>query len=254
MFLEKPIQFNILDDAVKYILFQRTQYLFFRHNRGMQWFARHLPRFIAYPLETLFTKFDSIVSIESQLRKKQVLRLFSEEMFSEYKQIEKYLPQDAHSILDIGSGVGGFNILLNTHYAPKYPKFYLLDKTEMPSKVYYGLEKKASFYNSLKIAKEFLNKNGIPKENIFIQEANEKNTIDFNSTFDLIISLVSWGFHYPVETYLDEVYEKLSPMGILIIDIRKVAGSIELLEKKFGNIKIIYDAVKHSRVVLQKNK
>ena len=250
--VEKPIQFNVPGDAVKYIFFQRTQYLFYRSSKFMQWFHHTLPRFIAYPLETLFTKFDGIVSIESQLRRKQVSHLFSEEMFSEYKQIEKYLPQNIHSILDIGSGVGGFDVLLNAHYAPKYPIFYLLDKTEMPGKVYYGLEKKASFYNSFSVTKDFLVKNGVPEKNIFVQEANEKNTIDFDTKFDLIISLISWGFHYPVETYLDEVYEKLSPGGILIMDIRKGFEGIEILRNKFGNLEIIYDATKHSRVVLKK--
>lgn len=252
MSIEKPIQFNIPNDAVKYILFQRTQYLFFRTNKVMQALARHLPRSIAFPLETLFTKFNIIVSIESQLRKREVTRLFSEEMFSEYRQMEKFLPKGVHTILDIGSGIAGIDVLLNAHYDSSHPFFHLLDKTEMPHKVYYGLEKKASFYNSFDMTKKFLLQNGVPKEHIFVQEANDKNTIDFNITFDLIISLISWGFHYPVETYLNEVYEKLSPGGVLIIDVRKSFGGMEALRKKFGNIEIIYDAVKHSRVVLKK--
>lgn len=249
---QKPIKFNIPMGAIKFILFQRTQYLFFRRNKIMQRVVKFLPSFIAFPIETIFTKFNSIVSIESKLFKKRVSELFSEEMFAEYEAMKKYLPQNARTILDIGCGIGGIDVLLNNHYKNTTPLIYLLDKTEMPKKVYYGLEGKGCFYNSFEVVKDFLTKNGIRDTQIFVQEANEKNTIDFNTTFDLVISLISWGFHYPVSVYLDQVYEKLSPGGVLIIDVRKSFGGLEALQKKFGNMEVIYDTTKHSRVILRK--
>lgn len=38
---------------------------------------------------------------------------------------------------------------------------------------------------------------------------------------DLVISLVSWGFHFPVSTYLDQVHDLLREGGRLILDLRK---------------------------------
>jgi len=166
--------------------------------------------------------------------------------------MKKHLPTNAHAILDIGCGIGGIDVLLNEHYKNTTPSIYLLDKTEMPKKVYYGLEERGCFYNSFEVVKDFLTKNGVKGKQIFTQEANEKNTIDFNATFDLIISLISWGFHYPVSTYLDQVYDKLSPGGVLIIDVRKSFGGIEALHEKFGNMEVIQDAIKHSRVIFRK--
>jgi len=249
---QKPIKFNIPTEATKFILFQRTQYLLFRRSRVIQWGIKFLPSFVASPFETSFTKFNSIIFIESKLFKKRVSELFSEEIFAEYEAMKKHLPTNAHAILDIGCGIGGIDVLLNEHYKNTTPSIYLLDKTEMPKKVYYGLEERGCFYNSFEVVKDFLTKNGVKCKQIFTQEANKKNTIDFNATFDLIISLISWGFHYPVSTYLDQVYDKLSPGGVLIIDVRKSFGGTEALQKKFGNMEIIQDAIKHSRVIFRK--
>ena len=250
--LQKPLRLTVPVDAVKFILFQRTQYLFFRRNAVLQWLARSLPPFIASPFETVFTKFNILVSLESIFFGKRVAELFSNEMYAEYKAMEEFLPKKVNSILDIGCGIGGIDVFLNAHYKSDDLKLYLLDKTEMPRKVYYGLMEKGCFYNSFKSVVHFLTKNGISEKQIFIQEANERNTIDFDATFDLVISLISWGFHYPVSVYLDQVYEKLSPGGMLILDVRKSFGGMEMLQEKFGNMQIMHDAAKHSRVVLRK--
>jgi hypothetical protein len=164
-----------------------------------------------------------------------------------------YLPTNANSILDIGSGVAAIDVLLFRHYSHNNPKIFLLDKTEMPSKVYYSFKPKGCYYNSLYLSRTLLEENGIPKDNIFTEEADGKS-INFEASFDLVISLISWGFHYPVSTYLDQVYEKMNPGGSLIMDIRKVSDSngLEEVRKKFGNIEIIYESDKNARIVARK--
>lgn len=245
----RQFKIDIPRKAVKFILFQRTQYLFFRRSVFVQKMIPFLPKRLAWALESLFSYFNSTVSVEAMLTRKKVSELFSEEINSEYQSMRQYLPASANSILDIGCGVGGINIFLNKHYGG-LSDIYLLDKTEMPRKVYYSLTNKGCYYNSLKIAKKLLEENGVNSENIHLEEAID-NKINFDIKFDLVISLISWGFHYPVSTYLDEVYKKLNSGGVLIIDVRKKSevDGVEEIRKKFGNIGVIYESSGNTRIV-----
>jgi SAM-dependent methyltransferase len=143
-------------------------------------------------------------------------------------------------ILDIGSGIAGVHLLLNSDVC-------LLDKTQTDKDLYYGFHERTSFYSSLKLAEKFLRENGF-NHKIETQEATEDNQINFEGKFDLVISLISWGFHYPVETYLDKVYDKLEVGGNLIIDVRKGTNGLEVLKNKFGEGYIVKDYKKYLRV------
>jgi len=144
-------------------------------------------------------------------------------------------------ILDIGCGIAGWQCFLE-----KGEKIYLIDKTKVDEKVYYGYQKKTAFYNSMKIAKKNLIANGIKAEKIFMQEANNK--IQFGVKFDLIVSFISCGFHYPVKTYLNQIYEKLEEGGTLMIDIRKGTDGASKIKNLFGNISVIKQENKYLRV------
>ena len=139
------------------------------------------------------------------------------------------------------------DVLISSHYDNKI-EVCLLDKSSIDRDLHYGFEKRGSFYNSLSLAKKVLVDNGVLEKNIFLQEATNDNAINFNKKFDLIISTISWGFHYPVEIYLDEVFSELNVDGILIIDVRKESNGRELLQDKFGNGKIIKEFTKHDRL------
>lgn len=246
------LAFCLSPEAAKFVLFQRTEYLFFRRNVTVQKFVHMLPRRLSYALESLFSNFDAVVSLEARVARKKIGELFALEMEKEYKEMQAFLPEKAKAILDIGCGIGGINVFLRRHYETQNSSFYLLDKTEMPKRVYYGHREKASFYNSLSDAKGFLRENGVPEEQIFTQEATDDNRIEFTGPFDLVVSLISWGFHYPVAVYLDQVYAKLAPGGVLVMDVRKAHGGIEEVQKKFGAVAIIHDASKHVRLVARK--
>ena len=111
----------------------------------------------------------------------------------------------------------------------------MLDKSSISSQVYYGFRQNAAFYNSLPIAKSVLVQNEICEENIVLVEAtNEQYFTRFKVQKDLtMISLISWGFHYPIATYLEKVYSLLIT-GIAFVDVRKGTDGIEKLEERFG--------------------
>jgi SAM-dependent methyltransferase len=229
----------IPNNIIKYILFQRTGYL--KNNK----------------LFKLLSIFGSIkllhkpcIFLKGVLFSRKIKGLFTEELEREYSVMKPFLSQKIKSVLDIGCGVGGIDILLSRHYENNI-NIHLLDKTQIDQNIYYKYEDKGSFYNSLESAKNFLHINGIEIERIYLQEATQENQVSQNN-FDLVISLISWGFHYPVSTYLDTVYEKLEQNGIMIIDVRKNTNGEKEIENKFGNCKIIYEAGSFNRVLAKK--
>lgn len=46
----------------------------------------------------------------------------------------------------------------------------------------------------------------------------------------------AFGFHYPVSTYLDAVWEALSPGGRAILDVRDATGGGDEVRDRFGNL------------------
>ena len=82
----------------------------------------------------------------------------------------------------------------------------------MDRNIHYGYEKTSSFYNSLLVAKDLLVMNGVSEDFIILSEANGDGILTQNK-IDIIISLISWGFHYPIHVYLNRVRELLSQRG-----------------------------------------
>lgn len=229
----------IPNEAIKYILFQRTAYLKIPKTR-LYGFLKKMSI-----LPTSF--YNKVVDFESKFFTESIKELYLEDMQNEYDTIKNFLPLECCNILDIGCGIAGIDLFLNNHYKNSV-EFSLLDKNEVNETVYYDLNNKAAFYNSLDLAKDFLSQNGIDKTKISLLFANDKNEINTPKEFDLVISLISWGFHYPVETYLNKVQELLNNSGVLIIDIRKGNNGLELIKNKFSATEIILDTNKYLRV------
>jgi SAM-dependent methyltransferase len=216
---------DIPNNAIKYILFQRTAYLLFPKNP----IYRVLNKLSPQPL------FNRFVIWESFFRKEKVKQLFNEDMRGEYEQIKNWLPNKCSVILDIGCGVGGIDVLLHRHYHHNpMTEFYLLDKTSVNKNVYYHYEKRGAFYNSLDVAKDLLRQNAISKSQIHLLDVKSDYSIKIPTRVDLVISLISWGFHYPVSTYVDQVYNVMNKGGHLIMDIRKSTEGEKEITNRFA--------------------
>lgn len=233
---------SIPQQAVPYILYQRTSYLTLTHTLAYRALNRLMP----------FSLYKPAVQLESALRGKRIKQMYLADMEKEYNSIRQHLPESCQSVLDIGCGLAGINIFLSQHYNAQNVDFYLLDKSKMEDEIYYLYKESGAFYNSLGMAEEILLNNNIPKDKIHLIEATENNDINTSATFDLVISLISWGFHYPVSVYLDKAYDKLNPGGTLIIDVRKDTSGLEDLEQKFGAVNKIEETRTKYRVVAKK--
>ncbi len=239
------IDLQIPDDAVKFIMFQRTTLI--NDSGGKNPLGKLTRKF--------FPSYHLKRSIEEQAvsRAGEIKALYTKDMADEYAAIKDHLPVKCASVLDIGCGVAGIDVFIFQHYgASDKISFYLLDKTDVNSKVYYSFSEKGAFYNSLSTAKNLLTSNAVPASNIHTMEVSEDSSIETGESIDLVISLISWGFHYPVSTYLERVHEILSPGGSLILDVRKDTGGVEEIEKKFGNTSVITDFKKYQRILAVK--
>lgn len=162
---------------------------------------------------------------------------FFSQMEKEYQEIKPFLPDECHSVLDIGCGLGTIDLFLKGHYKGKEVKFFLADQDKIDSNIHYGFKGNGSFYNSFSVAEDFLRQNGL--ENFKFIKSERGEHIGNIGRQDIIISLLSCGYHYPVWFYLDKVNELLSSNGAFIIDIRENTDGIKHIKQIFPDIKVI---------------
>ena len=182
----------------------------------------------------------------TDIESSKLLQQFEKSLVNDYGSIVNHIPIDCKRILDIGCGIGGIDLFLYYYYFGK-PDIHLLDYSKTSEKIYYGYQKEGAIYNNLDLTKQFLTMNGVDKKNLAFYDAG--NDEFPTKQFDLIISLLSWCFHYPLETYLEKV--KKVKRGVMIIDVRNNTDQIETLKDNFESVKIIDESKTRKRVVVK---
>lgn len=231
---------TIPDAALPYILFQRA-YLRMPVTRVY----RQLDKLLPFPTPL----YNWAVALEARFGQTQIKARYDDELRSDYAVLQQALPAGCTAVLDIGCGMAGIDVFLQRHYAPQALAFALLDRTEVAPAIYYLFKPAGAFYNSLEVARELLIANGIASDAIQLLEAAADFRIPTASTFDLVLSLLSWGYHYPVETYLASVQARLRPGGVVILDVRKRTDGIDRLRQAFRRVEVLQENVKHYRIV-----
>lgn len=140
------------------------------------------------------------------LWKKEYERALNEQFLS----MRSYLPETCSSILDVGGGMGGIDILLNGYYGGDC-EVSIIDGRDDPPHVY----KHRNTFNNIAFSSRFLRSNGVEK---FVPRFPGK--LGNPKPYDLIISLGSWCFHYEPEVYLDFVLKCCHSKTILVIETR----------------------------------
>lgn len=230
---------KISSDSIKYILFQRTEYLSLsRLPRGLHWMRRVLTR---PPFYNLYVRLDAFFN------EKKIQRNFEESFNREYSSISRFLPLSAEHVLDIGCGVAGIDVeIFQKMDGYKNTTFHLFDQTRTDGKIHYGFKGEGSFYNSLEVARSMLESNGVANQKIELHDV--RNGFPIGYSYNLVISLIAWGFHFPVSTYLDAVFNSLKEGGVLVIDVRAGTDGIEAIRAKFGEVQEISSEGKRVRV------
>jgi SAM-dependent methyltransferase len=225
---------------LQFLLWQRTQY---RSAFLKKWVRNNLRR------TPVTKKFLNTADILEWVRVRKIDSLHTEEISKTFESFSEYVPSKVEKTLDIGAGLGGIDVF----FANKFDcTVFLLDKNGVSSNKRGGFYQNAddfSYYNDFSATKEFLLANKVSK---FEFVDMSKQTFP-KETFDLVVSFLAWGFHFSVDTYLEDVYDTLRDGGLLVMDIRNESGGIEKLEVKFKKkVNIIQEANNYTRIAIIK--
>lgn len=131
-------------------------------------------------------------------------RTHQSEVAADYLQIVPFLPTGCERIIDIGCGMAGISVLLKRRFPDA--ELWLLDGDGTDPRDGWELKRETGF-SSRAAADELLAANGIVANRWLDINTKEKMEAD------LVISLASWGYHYPLSTY--------NVTGLCIADLRK---------------------------------
>lgn len=168
-------------------------------------------------------------------------RRYQEILNSEMRMIEPYLPETCDSILDVGGGMGGIDILLNRHFNGSH--ITILDGLSDPPM----MQKHAETFSNMGAAADFLKMNGVTGYDFL-----DANSAGWKPTryYDLVVSFKSWCFHIEPRRYLDVVLQSCIPGKTkLIIDVRRLPehiGAQYLVElvREFTHLGCIFRGIK----------
>lgn len=187
------------------------------------------------------TRLKTEYSLTKETEDSVIINALNKMLDVDYQMIKGSLPEKANSILDIGCGLGFIDIALNNHYNEE-SNIYLLDKTNFITEDTHirGFNKEYVFYNSMESTKENLLNNGVKENKINSYEVSSESIDSLSKNkYDIIISLLSCGWHYSLETYIDLIKNTLSDEGIFIVDIRHDTDQLEYAKKHFKLINVL---------------
>tara|TARA_Y100000741_G_C18194659_1_gene535016 strand:+ start:417 stop:1115 length:699 start_codon:yes stop_codon:yes gene_type:complete len=206
----------------KLLLLQRNELL----SKKQSWLRKTFGRLI---FTNILVNYFQIKDIESH----------TEELFQkEIDSIKDYLPKNVENIMDIGCGLGIINIYLNKIYKNK-PNFFLLDKNRIDKKIKYGFSSDYESYNDLNETKSLLLNNEINIDSIHMFDVEDH--IKINNKIDLVISLKSMGYHYPIDQYLELFQTCCDQNTTFIFDVSDGYYRENLFKKYFEIVDIIYE-------------
>ena len=204
----------------KLLLLQRNELL----SKKQNWLRKRFGRLI---FTNIFVNYFQIQDIEKR----------TEELFRrEIESIKDYLPKNAENIMDIGCGLGIINIYLNQIYNNQ-PNFFLLDKNRIDKEIKYGFSSEYESYNDLNQTKNLLLNNNINS----LHTIDVEKDIKIENKIDLVISLKSMGYHYPIDQYLKLFRTCCNDNTCFIFDVSEGYYNASLLKKYFDVVDIIYE-------------
>lgn len=153
---------------------------------------------------------------------------YSAELERTFEHIKSAVKTPPRRVLDIGCGMAGIDVFI----AREWPEceIHLLDKdgvSEVINAGYHANSDEFSHYHDFGAALWLLASNGVENE---IVAHSQLPDIEF----DLVISLLSWGFHYPLTTYAPR------GTGQVIVDARK--------GQPMPRHEVLYESTKYKRI------
>jgi SAM-dependent methyltransferase len=152
-----------------------------------------------------------------------------------YSSIRGALPNRCTSVLDIGSGLGGIDVLLAKHFGGL--DVCLLDGIDCPPEV----RRHAEPFSNREVALDFQAKNGNTSVMYCWPTPPAR-------TFDLIVSFAAWCFHIEPMRYIDVVKAAMHENTTLVLDVRARVDWHDQLRAAFGRPVILHQEHKYFRM------
>lgn len=175
-------------------------------------------------------------------------RAYSEHLRATYDSVAAHLPPTCGSILDVGSGLGGIDILFSRHYAVSTPYLpapvvHLLDGVDDPPVMH--LHRKT--FNHMGVARDFLAANGLDVSGFHGYGTDAETPLQ---RYDLICSFGAWCFHLRPDLYLRFVRAACHPGTVLVLEVRAQKDMWRAqLEHYFHEWACVHSAPKFNRIV-----
>ena len=244
---------NLPDDSIRYVLWQRAEY----RSPFLQHFISFAGRILGGKnAKSLYMKY-LVGSWFEKSRSSEISDLYLSNLTKIMTVMRPKLPNHCDRILDIGCGLGGIDVLLYHQFstAPnEHVELWMLDKDDdspLRGGHYAGFtDTTTAAYNSLDVTRNFLEANKVPSNRIQLVNI-EQDSFPSSIKFDLVLSLLSWGFHYPVDVYLEKVVQSLKSSGALFIDIRRDTDGMDKLKSAFKEVNVVHKGKKNLFVCAQ---
>jgi hypothetical protein len=206
--MSKPIVFPRDERFVEDLILQRTEE-FVKHGGGValeRWFADG-------------DRSQLVACLKQQGLLEAFVQETAERLRAEAEELANALqaPLD-RSAVSVGPGNGLLELFLFRRL--RFSTLLLIDIEDTESHVH-GFSQHGSGYASLAATKDFLVANGVPSHCILT--CNPRREVLPKGRFDLLISILSMGFHYPCDEYVDFILDNVSEGGRVVLDKRRGA-------------------------------
>lgn len=170
---------------------------------------------------------------------------YETDLWQTFEEIRQHLPRPCWGVLDIGSGLGGIDILITRHYAENPPYIHLLDgEADAPV-----MHVHRRTFNNMTVAREFLTSNGVRRDRFgYFTTATE----NLPRPYDVVLSLGSWCFHYAPDVYLPLLLSGggLHIDSVIIVDVRnRKSEYARQLARCLDRVAVIRETPKYTRSV-----
>lgn len=183
-----------------------------------------------------------LLYLESVLRREGILGAAVEDARREWEDIESRLGDlEVRRAVDIGCGHALIDLFIHRTYGCE---MHLID-IERTDNHHHEWQSSGAGYASLASAKRFLVANGVPSA--AVQTTNPAVAALEDDHCELVLSLLSAGFHYPVTEYAEFAFRSLVPGGVFVFDARRGEGQEDALEK-FACTFVLEEKLKYRRL------
>lgn len=173
---------------------------------------------------------------------------YRQDLQREFELLRPWLPQPCKKMLDVGSGMGGLDILIQRYYnwGRGGCESWLLDGsvcTDIDPELEHDHDMP---FNDAQLTFDFWRMNAV-KVPVYVPADNP--VIPPDVFFDLIISTQSWCFHYAPSTYLSLVNAHSHDRTWLMVDVRKRGDWLHELAKHWTVDKVLIETEKYVRLL-----